>query len=363
VSAGGKVHLHGIGDGPHEHTPEANNPFLQTVDFQTGASIGNWSIDNDFPNGDWYAATADRVVVNDDSLSIVDLGTFKSRTAARVGNICQLGDSDGEVAIDAANNRFFAFNRNQYHDPDDFGPGFCIPPGNISGYNLATGAVLWTKNQTAYPVNSTAFMSYAKGVVYFSTNYTGGAAPDSGLYAFDGATGEQKWFQKNPTGTTYGASSTDGQLVHAVAITGGALTIQTFDAATGTPGWTSSSLGTVQSLGRGFEADPPAYLGGLLVVYTGKTLVALDRSTGAQRWSVPNLLGLVAQNGNHLAISSASGIVYLTDATSLRAFKVDDGSPVWSQSITNVGKLGSLVLVRGGALVFGASGIVLLRSP
>jgi hypothetical protein len=72
------------------------------------------------------------------------------------------------------------------------------------------------------------------------------------------------------------------------------------------------------------------------------------------------LTGTVSQNANHLAVSSASGIVYLTDAKGVRAYKTADGSPAWSQDVTNVGKVRSLVLARGRALVFGSTAITVL---
>ncbi len=367
ISAGDNVYLHGVGDGPPDHVPGANNPYLQTLGFQSGMSVGTWSVENDFPAGDWYAATPNQVVVNDDALVLVDTRTFREKTAGDIDGICQIGDSDGEVAIDVAHNRFYSFNRGQYHDFAVVGPGFCIPEGNVAAYDLTSGKVLWSQNVIKYPVTSTAHLAYAAQVVYFSVVYdpTGngmpaGTAPDNGVYALDAATGARKWLQKNPAGTTYGALSTDGRDVYVAAISGGTLQIAQLDAATGTPGWTSDSLGTTQSLGRTFEADPPSYLGGALFVYTGKSLTALDRASGKPIWNVPNLTGSVARDANHLAVSAASGVVYLTDAKGVRAFKVTDGSQAWSQDVTTIGKVGSLVLARGRAFVFGSTALTVM---
>jgi hypothetical protein len=366
VSAGNSVFLHGTGDGPNDHVPGANNPNMKALSLTTGMALGSWSTMNDFPTGDWEAAIAGGVIVNDDALTIVDTSTFMDNTAAAISGVCQIGDSDGEIVVDAANNRFYAFNRGQYHDLSQY-PGYCIPPGNVSGYDLGSGNVLWSQNITNYPVTSTGHLSYAAGVLYFSVQYTpdgngtpAGKAPFDGVYAFDATTGQQKWLQGPPSGTTYGAVSTDGSAAYVSAVVAGELKIVKLDVATGAPGWTSASLGSVSSLGQSFEADPAAYLGSSLLVYTGSSLIALDRSTGSTQWNVPGLTGSVSKNGNHLAISGGSGIVYLTDSAGIRAYKAADGSAVWNQDVTNVGTLGSLVLARGRAIVFGDAGLVVL---
>ena len=363
VSAGTSVHLHAVGNGPRDHTPAANNPYLQSLNLQTGMAVGSWSRANDANAADWLAATNDKVIFNSDALITVDLGTFKSKNVGAVDKICQFGDSDGEIAVDAVNNRFYAFNRRQYHNIADFGPGFCIPPANVSGYELSTGKTLWSNNLVSFPVRSTGYLSYAAGIVFFSVTYTTTGAqtlPDNGIYALDAATGTQKWLLKPPAGTEYRATSTEGTRLYVNAVVNGALVVQELDAATGAPGWTSDSLGTVASFGRTFEGHPPAYLGGKLFVYTGKTLTALDRSTGKQLWSVPNLAGSVTRGENQLAISSASDIVYLTDLKGVRAFKALDGSAVWNQDVPGIGNVGAVILARGLALIAGKTGVVAL---
>jgi hypothetical protein len=370
VTAGSYVHLHGVGDGPNAHLPGANNPSLITIDIETAGTVRTWSMQNDLAFGDWYAATPTQVVVNDDTLSIVDLATFGFQAAERIDGICQVSDSYGEVVIDVENNRFYAFNRDQFHAINRFDSGFCVPPGNVAAYNLSIGRNLWINNAIMYPVRSSGHLAYAAGVVYYSVVYNANRSftsvpvpPADGVYAFDAATGDLKWLEQPPAYTTYGAVSTDGHTLYVVAIVGAYIRIQSLDAATGARGWTSPSLGSVPSFGRPFEADPPAYFGSAVFVYTGQSLTALDRATGSQLWTVPNLDGVVSQNGNHLAISGGSGIIYLTDATSLRAFRISDGSPVWNQTIAGVGKVGPVILAQGRALVVGASGVVALASP
>ncbi len=363
VSAAGRVYLHGTGDGPHDHVDGANNPNLHILNLQTGASAGTWSTENDFPVGDWYAATGDRVILNDDALTLINVGTLTDRSAGNLNGICQAGDSDGEIAVDAEHNRFYAFNRAQYHNLADFGSGYCIPAGNVAAYDLATGKVLWSKNLINFPVTSEGHLAYAAGFVYYSVVYEddgGRPRPDDGLYAFDAASGAQAWTYKPPAGTQFGALSTDGKSVYLTVVADGSLKVQRLDAQSGAPGWTSDPLGSLTLFGRSYEADPPAYFGNAIFIYTGKSLIALDRSSGKQLWSVPDLTGSVARNANHLVVSGGSGIIYLTDAKGVRAFKAADGSPAWSQDIATVGRLGSLVLARGQALVFGRSGIVAL---
>jgi hypothetical protein len=364
VIATNRVYLHGEGDGPHDHVPGANNPNLQILDLKTGASGEFWSTDNDFPVGDWYAATGDAIIVNDDALTIVDVRTRTDQSVDSVDGVCQGGDSDGEIAIDAEHNRFYAFNRSQYHDIADYGPDYCIPPGNVAAYDLATGMVLWSKNLIHNPVTSKGHLAYATGFVYYSVVYEdeggGHAHPDDGLYAFDAASGEGAWTYKPPTGTQFGALSTDGKSVYLTVVADGLLEVQRLDAVKGTPSWTSDPLGSIDTFGRDYEADPPAYFGNSIFVYTGKSLIALDRSSGKEQWSVPNLKGSVARNGNHLVVSGGSGILYLTDTKGIRAFRAADGSPAWSKDISTVGTLHSLVLARGQALAYGESGIVAL---
>lgn len=91
--------------------------------------------------GDWFAATATQVLVNSDVCAAVSLSPYERRWACGpVDGKCQGGDSEGEIIIDGAAGRFFAFNLWQYHRPTDWPADYCIPPSNISAYSLSRSA-------------------------------------------------------------------------------------------------------------------------------------------------------------------------------------------------------------------------------
>jgi outer membrane protein assembly factor BamB len=74
------------------------------------------------------------------------------------------------------------------------------------------------------------------------------------------------------------------------------------------------------------------------------SLICLDRQTGAQRWRVPCTISLSGRNNNGETVGLVPGATvslvlseraaFLADSRKLQAFRLDDGTALWSQPVT-----------------------------
>ncbi len=369
VSIDGKVRAHVAGNRQQEHQ-NSNSPYLQSLDLATGADAGRWWTEN-APIGIefWYSATPKVTIITDDFCGAVDTMTHETAFICdEVINVCQLGDVIGETTVDLAGGRYYAINEQEFHMPGEFGPEYCIPPANLSAYTLTGGQRLWTANLSRYPTRTATSIAFAAGAVYAAVHVTNGPPvdgspmPEDGVYSLDGASGAGRWFVPSSAQTSYRSLSTDGTRVHVAVSEGGSLKVAVLGAADG------HTLATSPALGASRRALPPGRLGERLVVYTGDALYALERGTGAILWSVTGLDGDIGDGGssfgrvldNAYAISG-DGTVYVTTKKAVRAYALEDGSPVWTQDVSaTLGKVGPPILARGRLLVVGEKAIVAL---
>ena len=148
--------------------------------------------------------------------------------------------------------------------------------GRVSAINARTGDQVWRTNtspgdrrdRTAYGGG----VAYADGKLYVSSGYRQ-------VVQLDAATGAVGWRQR--TGEAIHAAPTvAGGRVMAVAIDN---TLLTFDAATGTPGWTYQAL---TEPARILSASSPAVAGDTVVASFGSgELVALRAANGNDLWN------------------------------------------------------------------------------
>ncbi len=70
----------------------------------------------------------------------------------------------------------------------------------------------------------------------------------------------------------------------------------------------------------------------LLVLHDGRLLIRLDPVNGSRRWSIT--LGIEDLSGRPDAIACDDRRVYCVSRKSLRAFSIEDGTPLWSQQLS-----------------------------
>ena len=188
------------------------------------------------------------------------------------------------------------------------------------------------------------------GRIYVASIY-----PDSKLYVFDADTGKQIW--ATPDGQPVETSSTSPAVANGMVLLGVGHDLEAFDAASGRLAWkfTASGLITTSptiadgvvyvafqdqnayafdartgqqiwkaSLG-GTPVPGPIAVASHLVYVSANALYALDRATGAIRWSAgadPLNAPVVADNTVY-----ASGSDFR-----IHAFQADSGSPIWTSA-------------------------------
>src|SRR5262249_36630617 len=143
----------------------------------------------------------------------------------------------------------------------------CIPPANVSAYQLSTGAAQWTTLVARFPARLRAALALGGGKLFAAARFQdtpndGSAVPASGLYALNPATGATQWSRVGSGDGPYSAIATDGASVYVTLMDAYQLKVRALDATDGHELFTSPSLGSVS------DALPPAlgYVGGRLLV-------------------------------------------------------------------------------------------------
>jgi outer membrane protein assembly factor BamB len=230
---------------------------------------------------------------------------------------------------------------------------FIYDGGSLNALNLATGDTAWTE-----PVKTFALApipTVMNGIAGMTASRETG---DYGLYAFDAATGKDRWRYELEEIPQTNAAGKDGvfyvgsgrELLYAVdatgrlrwqqpagdkiistpAVAGGLVIVITqnyrviaFDAATGKPRWKNTS-GAISN--SGLTQDPvPVIVAGIVYVRgVGGVIRALDVATGRERWSF-------AAGDKAAAPTITNGSLFIHDGKStLYAIETATGKARWT---------------------------------
>jgi hypothetical protein len=242
-------------------------PYLGTsavdrVDAK-GARVWTWDSGTDSNLGDWLSSALGNIVVNEDGLTFLDPATGKVLHSNGV-------DNWGSSAFDAQ--RIYALNSSHVD-----GPGIYV-----GAYDPAQKQ-LWTKNTYGKcridVADRTAGIAFDGDTLYYAPDYSPGTAVvltfQSGVYAFAGADGTQKWFQ--PT-TPASMISTGGGLVYLVETTAqGADSLVARKQSDGTVAWTKPLMNA--------GSQAPVLAAGQVIVATSTTVQSFDAAAGTPGWT------------------------------------------------------------------------------
>jgi outer membrane protein assembly factor BamB len=159
------------------------------------------------------------------------------------------------------------------------------------------------------------------------------------LYALDEHTGNTVWGPVAVSGTTsWSATTYENGKLFVLNIDG---LLRSFDAATGTPGWSVPLPGQYA-----FNAPPNAYQG---IVYiggagSGGTLYAVDEATGNILWTQ----GVLNGDGSSPAVDGNG--VYASYPCQVYDFAPSTGAPIWQHSGGCNGSGGLTPVLKNGSL-------------
>ncbi len=145
------------------------------------------------------------------------------------------------------------------------------------------------------------------------------ACPRGGLVAVEAASGSVVWSHCAQGGVGIEVLGADDRIVLAAEHSdrGGPTTLSGLDPATGAERWTASVTPFNESYERdAFYADGNRLGGGVVVfsrpIRDGGELVGLDAATGAERWSVPSEGRFVTGHGDDVAVTATPGALFET---------------------------------------------------
>lgn len=259
----------------------------------TGARVWTFDSGTDANFGNWMSLGAGRVVAVDDAIFSLDAATGPTGTQTSV-------DYWGQTLFDGT--RFYLANVAQADGPGLFVGGF---DGELT--------FAWKKNEFAQcgadPSDQAGGIALDGGKLFYAPRYTfTNVTPpfESGVYAFDPATGEPGWFVAASPTTPLSAG--DGRLY--LVLDGTRLVA--LSQADGSTLWEHA----VQSP----TAQAPVLIDGLVVEATSAGLVAVHATDGSLAWEKPATLGFGPQLftvGN--ACSGCSVLVQVTYVAAARA--------------------------------------------
>ncbi len=341
-------------------------PYIGTtaVDRVSAAGARVWTFDTgtDSNTGHWATLALGSLIVNDDGIYYLDPMTGTKVHDTGVDNWGQLVPDVSSV----------------YVVNDDHVDG----PGLYAGAYDATATKLWTANTYGMCRIDAADLSGGAiaadgGVLFYAPQYQGATGVTipfgSGVYAFDGATGAQKWFKA--TTPSSGVSAGGGMVF---LVEGGSVVARS--EADGGVVWSTPLAGA--------SAQAPALAGGLVLVGTPSGVTALNGATGASMWTAPvagaavtpgtltftggcdgpmNVYAAFAFGGaaiptTTLAVALGSGTVVVTGSAGLDVLSLAGGQTVWSGTVSQAsGRLRDPVLVGNRVYVMDDTGLLALQ--
>ncbi|HEX9512931.1 MAG TPA: PQQ-binding-like beta-propeller repeat protein [Puia sp.] len=207
--------------------------------------------------------------------------------------------------------------------------------GKLTAINAKTGSVIWTykNNETT---SSVPVVDH--GTVFWPQNYL--------LYGFDVSTGNLTWLQSIPNLLPY-APVVDGNILYTISASFNTAnySISAVDTLSKSTLWTSS-----------IGYNPPAGLliaGGLLCFTNGiGNLVALDKTTGLQKWIVSDQ----QYDGQHIVVGNYIYTFNHTSPLDLYAFDVRTGGNLWQWKYQQspIASFYGLYLYNGNVYAYGS---------
>jgi PQQ-like domain len=321
-----------------------------------------WTFDNgtDSNVGNWPSIAFESLVLNDDGIYYLDLATGMKTQGTGV-------DYWGQTVEDGG--RLYAVNSSHVD-----GPGIFV------GAFDAQAKQLWAANQ--YGMCRIDASDIANGIaadqgtLFYAASYSPGMGVmlpfASGLYAFEGATGNQKWTQ--PT-TPTSAVSAGGGLVY-LSEQGTLVARKQSD---GSIAWMGSAKGT--------GSQAPVIVGSLVIVATDTGVSAFDAQKGDSKWTamipgaaahafalgfsggcVPgssmwsaNSFG-TAVHTTSLAAAGGNNTLVVTAPDGVHLLSIADGSEQWKgMPAMAMGALGDPVIVDGVVYVMDQGGLLQLK--
>lgn len=321
--------FHAIADGSTAYLQwsASNAMYLGTsavdaVDATAGTRRWTWDSGTDTTIGNWATLGRGSVFVEDDGLYELDAASGMHLRDTGV-------DWWGQTAVDGA--RLYAVNASHVD-----GPGVFV---------AALDAMLhptWQQNQYGMcridVTDTMGGLAVVGDTVYYAPSYqagTGVTLPfQSGVFAFDAASGTPKWSQ--PT-TPSSAISADATRVY---LAQGGASLVARNVSDGAVAWSSAGL-------TGLGAQAPVLAGGLAIVATSTAVSAFHADSGTMAWTTPitgaagsafsieftggcaGLLPQGAANGTTLAAAAGSGTLVVTASDGVHVLSLASGADLW----------------------------------
>jgi hypothetical protein len=194
-----------------------------------------------------------------------------------------------------------------------------------------TGKQVWQKNTFGMmkyvDTDGVGALALDGGTLFFAARYAKSVTLGSGLYAFDPASGMQKWVQASSP--TSDIAATGGM----VLLSEGAQLVARSES-DGSIAWMSPWVAPLD----GQTAAAPVVTDSLVVVQEKSGIVAHARATGKVAWTAPLTpttdSGITSLHSDAvLAAALGSNTLVAVDATKVHVFDLGDGHEVWSGAI------------------------------
>lgn len=297
-----------------------------------------WRFDSrvDIYRAEWPTLAHGVVFQNDDGLYPLDDATGK--LVQRLGL-----DSWGQTLADSE--RFYAVNR--WHIE-----GFPVFVGALD----QRGSALWKRNTAGIRREDVrdviGGIALDNGTLFFAARYLYTRVLESGVYAFDPATGEQRWSQPTEPRTQISAGNGAVYLVEKGDTTS-ELRARAQE--------TGSVLWSVPLRVRR-RAAPVLADGKVIVVTASGELVAVDASTGKRAWTQklgkkPVPPRRPPRWSTTIAAAAGSQTLVVTEDDAVSVHSLKDGSEKWRGSVAGARHLHSPV-IGGGRVYVSADGAI-----
>ena len=323
VVAGDAVYVDG-GIGP--------TPTLWRLDTATGAIVWTYVTMADATRDGWPTLAGAKVMLVDDGVYSIDAATGR-------GHRGEL-DAWGESLI--AGDRLYAEN-------DRYWDGYGL---YVSAFDL-DARLLWRRDYDAlvrfFTAPDVGGVAMSGGVLVHAAQH--GALHSTALSAFDAATGERAW--KAAVSPQSSPSIADGRVFgieHWKGEASDRLVARTLS--DGAPVW-SHELPNARG-------PAPLLAAGLVVVHARGGVLAFERASGAQVWSVPlPRTAQPVQSSTTMAAALGSGTLAVVSGSQVHLLRLDDGSETWAAEVAPHARRVEGPVVAGGALYLVADGSLL----